>query len=123
MFHSKGKIKYSIDRDGHKVVVYIDPGIVHFYYALIPKYYYVNRQREFPHITVVRFFERIDKKFWKKYDGKEIDFSYSTSIMFDGKYWTLPCWSDEIGNIREELGLPFYRGNYNHYHITLGNNK
>lgn len=104
-------------------VAYIDQGIVDFYFSLIPKARYVARQRWPAHVTVIRKDkERFTKKI-KQYDGCEVEIKYNPTIVYQEPYYFLDAWSDELGEIRESVGLPKYREPYNSYHITLGNVK
>ena len=129
-FHeSKATIKYGPDL---QIVALIDEAICQYYRALIPKYYYPRPPMHKPHITVVRLKKEmpINLEFWNKYEGKEISFSYSPLVNFSGKYFWLDAQSQEIGDIREELGMSRYRDDgiyqgkvYNSYHITIANVK
>lgn len=125
-YDSTGTLRYEKD----KAVVLVDFDIANLYRSLIPKYYNVQAQKYRPHVTVVR--SRIDivknRDLWKKYEGKKINFSYSNVVNFDGTYFYLDAQSDQIGDIREELGLPRFRTNElgasrGCYHITIGNAK
>lgn len=121
MYNGTAIIKYS--PDGSQCVAEVDQGISDYYRNLIPKYNYVQPQRAKAHITIVRKGEiYLNKEVWGKYEGKEINFTYDTNIQSDEKYFWINAWSEEIGNIREELGLKKYRYK-DTYHITIGNRK
>lgn len=127
MYKSAGALQYN---DQFRAVVWVDRGIADYYFNLIPKYYYAQRQKYHPHITVVRpKYEVVkNKKLWNKYNGEVIEYTYDGMIHFDGTYFYLNVYSDRIGNIREELGLPRFRFNdlgskKRCYHITIGNIK
>lgn len=104
-------------------VAYIDQGIVDFYLSLIPKARYVTRQRWPAHLTVIRKDKEEFTIQIKKYDGCAVEVKYSTDIIYQEPYYFLNAWSDEIGKIRESVGMPAYREPYSSYHITLGNVK
>ena len=127
-FQSTAKIKYEQDQ----CVALVDQEIVEFYRNLIPDYYNVKPQKAPAHITVVRKGKETptNMEFWGKHEGKIITFKYKTEIKSDNTYYWLDAYSDDIGSIREELGLTFYRDDtlfggskHNEYHITLGNIK
>jgi hypothetical protein len=129
MYQSSGVLKYG---PGLRAIVLIDQGISDFYRSLIPKYYNVKPQKHRAHITVVRNNKETPTKleFWEKYQGQKISFFYCNDIQTDGTYFWLNVQSEEIGNIREELGLSRFRddrqfGGFlrNEYHITIANVK
>jgi len=120
MFVSTGHLVYYTDW----AVVYIDGGISDFYRSLIPKAKYVHTQAYPAHITVVRKgVESPDKTYWNKYRDSSISFTYNGYIENDNLYYWIDAWSNDIGDIREELNLARYRGSFTSYHITLGNIK
>ena len=130
MFESKGVIRYG---PGIRLVADIDQEISNYYFSLIPKYYCAKPQAYKAHITIVRLNKETPTKIknWNKYEGKIISFFYDSLIQNDEKYFWINAYSDEIGKIREELGLPKFRDDSwlqggikrNEYHITIGNIK
>jgi len=129
MYYSIGVVEYG---PGLKVVAIIDQGIVDFYRNLIPKYYNVNPQKHKAHITIVRENKESPKnmEFWGKYQNKKIDFFYDNKTQTDGVYFWLDAFSEDIGRIREELGLSKFRDDREFggklrsaYHITIANTK
>lgn len=129
MFESKAIVRYGPDI---RVIAEIDQAISDYYRSLIPKYYYAAGQRYKSHITIVRTKKETptNLQFWGKHEGRVITFQYDSYIHFEGKYFWLNCYSDEIGEIREELGLPKFRDDRafggllrNEYHITIANIK
>lgn len=117
---------------GLRAIAIIDQGISDFYRSLIPKHYCVQPQAYRAHITIVRIKKEVPLKLeaWEKHEGRKIRFSYDPVIQMDDRYFWLNTYSEEIGDIREELGLPRYRddtwfGGKRHtsYHITIGNTK
>jgi hypothetical protein len=129
-FHeSKAIIKYGPDL---QIVALIDETICQYYRSLIPKYYYPKPPKHKSHITVMRLKKEtpVNLEFWNKHEGRKISFSYEPLINFSGKYFWLDAQSQEIGDIREELGVPRYRDDgiyqvraFNSYHITIANLK
>ena len=75
------------------------------------------------HITVIagKYEPNHDERYWKKYDGQEIHFSYSPIIGSDGMYFWLPVFCPDFEKVRMELGLnpliPIP------WHLTIGNLK
>lgn len=108
-----------------RAALLIDPQIAAYYFALIPKYYYAQRQMYGAHITIVRINKETPKEMgvWGKYEGQAIPFEYEPTIYFSAPYFYLHALSDKIGDIREELGLPRFREPWNSYHITIANAK
>jgi len=105
-------------------ILLIDQQVAEYYFSLIPKYYYAQRQMYDAHITVVRFGVEVptNMSVWGKYDGEKIMFEYVPVVESGGVYFFLNAYSERIGDIRVELGLPRYRFS-DHYHITIGNLK
>ncbi len=72
------------------------------------------------HVTVVKGNEHINPKFmkfWKKYDGQEIEISYDPSkIECHWKFWSIDVVSPRLFEIRKELGL----NDFHRMHITIG---
>lgn len=83
-----------------------------------------------PHISVVRGEEPKNKKYWGKYQGERVEFSYDPRyINTNGKHWWFRIKSDRLLEIRRELGIspyPIYwsKGQKRnlHFHLTLGTN-
>ncbi len=75
------------------------------------------------HITVIagKYEPNHDQRYWKRYDGQEINFSYSPIIGSDGTYFWLPVFCPDFEKVRMELGLnpliPIP------WHLTIGNLK
>lgn len=129
LFLSSAIVKYG---PGIKVIAEIDQGISEYYRNLIPKYYCVKSQAYSAHITIVRLNKETPTNLenWLKYDGKKISYYYNPIIQNDDNYFWLDAYSEEIGDIREELGLPRFRDDTlfggvkrKEYHITIGNCK
>jgi hypothetical protein len=119
---SEGKLEYG---PGIRAVIWVDKSLAN-YRKLIPKSLASKPQRYPPHITVVRTGKEqpiTNEEAWGKYEGEVIHFTYDSNIQFDGTYYYLNVFSDRIGDIREELGLPRYRDGQDKYHIALGNVK
>lgn len=104
------------------IIVEVDDNIREYYYNLIPKYFYPQRQMHKCHITVVR----TGYETWPSsinWTGRIVEFEYENKISFDGIYFFLRVLSDDIGKIRQSLGLTFNRWKFDCYHITIGNIK
>ena len=78
-----------------------------------------------PHITVCNGrWEKIKPDFdryWRKYDKKRIDFTYEGKVQYDSPFYFLFCFSERLGDIREELGLSRIFAK-RPLHFTLGRN-
>ena len=103
----------------------IDPELVRYYRSLIPAYLNASPQKYDAHISVVRKDREVvqDWTAWGKYAGEEVEYQYEPTLMYDNLYFWLPAWSERVGDIREELGLPRVREGFTEYHITLANIK
>ena len=121
MIKSHGVLQYGPDI---RSAVIIDQQIAAYYLNLVPKYYSAQPQMYPAHITVVRFGIEIPQNMsaWGKYSGSIIEFEYVPQVEMSRVYFYLNAFSDQIGDIREELGLPRFRFS-DHYHITIGNMK
>lgn len=129
MYQSKATVIYGPE---FRVIAQIDQGISDFYRSLIPKYFCAKPQKHRAHITIVRNKKEVPfcLENWGKYDSCVIDFEYHPCIHFDGTYFWLNAFSEDIGAIRESLGLSKYRDDRsyggvmrNEYHITIANVK
>lgn len=102
-------------------VVEIGYEFSNYYRSLLPKYLKVQPSKYPAHITVVR--KNLEKATnWGYLDKCQIKFDYEPIIKYDSPYYFIDCWSDQISEIRQYLGLPKYRM-YGCYHITIGNTK
>ena len=118
LIKSRGTLRFG----NTNVVVDIDDQIVQYYYSLIPKYYYAQRQMYRGHITVIRTgFETWPKSI--DYTGRTIFFYYENVVRFTEPYFYLNVYSDDIGNLRRSLGLTYNRWTFTCFHITVGNIK
>lgn len=128
IYSSTAVVKYEND----KVYALVDQQISDYYRSLIPKYIYVQPQKYKAHITIVRSGKERAPNiiFWGKHEGIIINFKYDSEIKSDSLYFWLDAFSNDIGNIREELGLERFRNDLTFggiqrtsYHITIGNKK
>lgn len=102
-------------------ILLIQQEIVDYYYSLIPKYFDTNRQKYPAHITIIRKFE---KPTIRLVTSNIIRFEYDGKIHYKHPYFFMNCWSDDIGDLREDCGLPRYRfADTANYHFTIGNIK
>ena len=129
MFQTTAIVKY---QSGPKAVAVIDQNISDYYRSLIPKYYYPNPQLYQAHITIVRTKKEVPANLdlWGKHEGRKILIDYDPYIYYVQPYFYLNAQSNEIGDIREELGLPRFRDDRAfggvlryEYHITIANTK
>lgn len=123
MFSSVGIFHYG---PGLRAAVNVCPDLIAYYRSLIPKYHNVHRQRYDGHITVVRINVEVPLKMnvWGKHQGAQIRFDYDPYVHHEGVYWFLNAFSEQIGDIREELGLPRFRfADKPWYHMSIGNTK
>lgn len=120
MFKIDGKVKYYNDY----CVAYVDNELSRYARSLIPKSYYINKQRYDSHLTIVRKGAEFPKnlEFWGKHDGQKVEIWYNPVIDTCGTYFWINAQSPQIGEIRKELGLREYRYG-DSYHITIGNVK
>lgn len=142
LFTSTGTLDYSYINEGggYKLNVLVDKQLAAYYRSLIPKYYSVNGTRYPPHITVLRPVTRPGDKIrvaeipsnldkWSCYQGMQVEFLYSPYIYNNPIYYWLRVYSQQLIDIRLELGLP---ENYhttrppdgvNSFHMTIANTK
>ena len=127
MYLGTGRIEYS---DRSRVVAWVDEELSRYYRSLIPKARYVQPQMYPAHITVVRSYpiEIVpDRTAWGKYEGRAISFDYTGEVLYEYPYYYLEAWSQELNDIRTELGLPEFRiigaRMLDCFHMTLGNVK
>lgn len=126
LFQSIGTLRYGFTH----LVLDIDPEIVLYYRALIPKYIHTNPQMYSAHISVVRKEIPPNLQFWGKYAGEKVVFYYSNAIHHGTVYYWINVFSKRLEEIRKELGL-FVDSLCNQppegfsrtFHITLGNIK
>lgn len=116
---------------GPKVIAEIDEEIINYYKSFIPKYYEIRPQKYNAHISVIRK-EKLNMDNWGKREGQEIKFYYTNIIYCNKFYYWLNCFSKELENIREEMGLslivpkelPQPPGGWKWiFHTTIGNKK
>jgi hypothetical protein len=127
MHTSTGILRYS--ENPYKLIVEVDPEIVRYYRALVPKWISLNRQKHAAHISVVRKEIPVNLQFWRKYEGQKIDFMYDGVVCWGKVYYWLCAYSDAITNVRLELGLTPTTvlsrppDGKECFHITIGNLK
>lgn len=75
------------------------------------------------HLTIVNGrWEKIRNiEAWRKYEGEQIEFQYSNEVQYETPFYFLFCYSERIGDIREELGLSRVFAK-RPLHLTLGRN-
>ena len=127
MYLGTGRIEYS---ERSRVVAWVDNELARYYRSMIPKARYVQPQMYPAHITVVRSYpiEIVpDRTAWGKHEGRIINFEYDGVVLFEKPYFYIEAWSEELNDIRTELGLPEFRiigaRLLDCFHMTLGNVK
>ena len=75
------------------------------------------------HISIIRGEAPNPSKeyFWKRHQGRKVEFTYSPEVYWSDKYVWLRVESAELEEIRVELGLP--RQPRVKFHLTVGNLK
>lgn len=108
----------------HKIIIPFEEEISSCYRSLIPKYYKVNKQKYPAHISVVR--NEIDLF---EIESNLISFEYENVIYDNGFYFWLRVRSDDLFNLRRNLGLNKTSlitkspDQQHDFHITIGNMK
>jgi len=118
-FPSTGVLKYG---PGIKAALAVDQSISDLYRWFVPKHIDLNPQRYPAHVSVVRR-EKPNMDFWRKHEGRKINFEYSNEIIWDETYYWLNVRCPVIEEIRAELGLTPYPWWVNSFHVTIGNVK
>ena len=131
IYPSTGILHYSRGKHGgYRLVLDADQQIVEYYRVLIPPYICVNPQRYSAHVSVVRNEIPVNLDAWSKYQGHSINFFYSPIVHFGQVYCWLNVFSQQLEEIRLELGLPVSseytlppEGFTKCFHMTIGNFK
>lgn len=106
------------------LVLWCDKSIVKYYRHLYAMDHYfctkLNRPAWDSHITIIRDEEPPDefKSKWLALEGQTVDFWYEHNPHTNGEYWWLPVISEDLLNLREELGLS--RNPYYNLHLSFG---
>jgi hypothetical protein len=118
-YTTKGKLKYS---DNWWLVVDAHWSIVNYYKWVVERHIWrkISTPLHGAHITVLagKHQQPVNKQFWGKYHGEEIEFEYCSVVKTDGNYFWLEARCPELVFIRRELGLqdtPKWP-----YHLTIG---
>lgn len=127
MFQSSGTLNYDYS---WKINLKADDDIAKLYRSLVPPSQICRPQRYPAHLTVTRLvIPPHAKLFWMKYEGMTFSFDYDPYIRYNGVYWWLNCQSQQLRDIREELGLSSTSGMFRPpteedcFHMTIGNSK
>lgn len=127
MFKAVGNLVYS--NDPYKLIVSVDDEIGKYYRSLVPKYLAVRKPMYPTHISVVRKEAPVNLSAWNKYQGQEIVVGFDNHIYNDELYYWLNAYSNQLEDIRSELGLlstsELTRSpdGVHKFHITIGNLK
>jgi hypothetical protein len=136
MIHSsKGIIQYDPYRPGLKkkkdwwCVLNIDADITRYYrwWAFKEMGVELNKPSWGSHVSIIRgekpFPNNMD--LWKKYNGLEVEFTYSSNVRQAGDrtglsvpspFWFIDVECDFLIDIRKEMGFPYDYG----LHLTIG---
>lgn len=131
LFRSVGTVNYLHKEGyGYRLVVDVDPELVRYYRALIPKWIKTNTQMYDPHISVVRHEVPVVMEAWGTHQGESVEFHYSNIIHQGTVYLWLNVFSTALEDLRVELGLPISSpytvppdGFSKCFHCTIGNTK
>lgn len=104
-------------------VVYLDIELGRYYRSLCPKAWNLQAPLYPPHVTIVRKDVEKPTGNWRYKADQKINLAYIPQVKTDGIYFWLDCFSPELEDIREKLGLPRQRIGYSNFHITIGNTK
>lgn len=129
-FRSTGPLRYSFDAAyGYRLAVDVDPEIHRLARWFVPEHIGLIKPRYDPHITVVRREVPPNLERWGRDEGRIVEFWYETYVRNDEIYWWLRVFSDDLAQVRKELGLVAYGSTTmapdlkRCYHMTVGNVK
>jgi hypothetical protein len=120
MFTSIGTI---VAEDNFRVALDVEKELVRYYLSFVPKNLTFNKPKFSPHITIVRGKFEVPNKDCSFLNGRQIEFSYSNQIKMNDKYLWIPAYSEELQQIRSDLGLDWCYDKEKGFHITIGNFK
>jgi len=129
LFDSMGALHYSRIGQVFKLTVEVDPQLVAYARALVPKDVALNQQRYAPHVSVIRKEVPPWVGVWGAYEGLPIQFQYNPIVRNDEMYYWLEVFAPRLAAIRMELGLPASRAwtrppdGADCFHCTIGNTK
>lgn len=110
------------DRGNRKfwLLMRCDPGIVNLYSWLATRYGWeiLKGSRWGPHISVVSGERPKNRQLWDSLDGRPCWYRYSSNIRTDDEFVWVDVQSNELEDIREDLGLR--RKPYFSFHLTIG---
>ena len=130
MNKSQGYLKYSPKTLGNRIsenwylVLHCDEDIGKYYRYLfyIANFKTIKLQRPAwkEHITVIRNEEPANefKYLWEKYDSRTIEFEYEHNVKDNDHYYWFSAYSNDLLDIREELGLK--REPEIPFHLSIG---
>lgn len=129
-YASSGPLRYSYEPSyGYKLIVEADPEIARLARALVPESVKLVAPRYAPHVTVVRREVPTNLDRWGEHEGAVVRFLYETYVRNDERYWWFRVFSDELAQVRQELGMLAYGKTTmapdlkRCYHMTIGNTK
>jgi hypothetical protein len=101
------------------VLLLCDDGIVTLYRWFLKTYGLDTEPNRLwgAHVSVIKGQEPTKKELWGTKEGQRVEFWYTDQIRWDNeKHAWLDCFSPEMSNIRQEMGLP----GKSFFHLTLG---
>lgn len=128
IFNIAGRLIYDPPRDGMKkehraqkgwLILKLDDQLGSYYRWHVKKFlgWLLKGQAYGLHVSVItdRDDNKAEHKDWKKYNNKLISVSISVKMEQHWKFMVLPVYSEELNNIRTELGLK-----EKNFHLTIG---
>ena len=128
LLEAEGVVVYDPSSGSRKdpwwIILECNKDMARFYREL---FFWENKIRLFPpawgcHISINRGMEPPNKENWGLDAGRIIRFAYDPcDIGTNGKHWWLHCYSDEILELREKIGLPpDAHHKWKRFHLTFG---
>jgi hypothetical protein len=128
MFTSVGKLMYDPHKSGiriikpsdHWIILKTGEGIVEYYKWWLHKLYQLKFEKTIwgSHISVNRGVRPPNKNLWGKYEGEQIEFTYTNRIYRANEiFFCVDAYSKRLEEIRLELGLSA-QPNYG-FHLTV----
>jgi hypothetical protein len=97
--------KWLLKKDGTKKISSDLAFKTHNVFPLVKRGIDVSESTWKSHISIVRGERPTNVGAWNKYNGVSINFEYSPIVQTNGAHYWLPVISDDLDEIRRELGL------------------
>jgi len=121
MYEPHKAVKRVIKPANWWMILKTDEGIIDYYKYWLKTKYDIRFEKTIwgSHISVNRGFTPPKKELWGKYEGEEIEFSYSNRIYLVNQiFFCIDAYSARLEEIRLEMGL-MKQPNHG-FHITVG---